>query len=157
MIIFDQNGEIALWVARNLGMQLDPHTSSAIGFMRNGELIAGALYTNWMDPNIELSFAATSPRWATKENIFTILSYPFLQLGCRRISAICKIKNKRVRKLLEGVGFVHEGRLRHWCQDGSHGLVYGLTKEDFFESKWSGDLGGKNGQGRGQRPTSAAA
>ena len=106
---------------------------STIGFVRDNALIAVAVYTNYRGTDIELSLAATDPRWSTRTNWGVIFDYPLNQLGCLRVTSITTKNNKRVRKLMEGVGFVLEGKLRDAFAPRVDAFVYGMTKRD---CKW---------------------
>lgn len=87
------------------------------------------------DADVELSLAADTPKWATRGNFRALMHYAFIQLGCRRISAHTARGNKRVRKFLEGTGFVQEGRLRFALNRREHVICYGMLRE---ECRWLG-------------------
>jgi len=100
-----------------------------MGFSRDGELLCVFVVHQYDVPNIFISFASKSPRWASKENVRAIGYWVFDNLGCDRMTAITEKKNKRSRRFQEGVGFKHEGKLR----GGAHNddlIIYGLTKKD---------------------------
>jgi RimJ/RimL family protein N-acetyltransferase len=110
----------------------------SIGVVSDGKLIAGAVFYNYRNVDIELAFAADSPRWATRNNINRILYYPFFQLNCKRITTLQNPDNLRCIKSSEGLGFVYEGALREAGNGGSDILIYGLTKTDYMKSKYYG-------------------
>jgi len=119
------------WVARRIpavGTSEGWRPFRAIGVAEGRRLIAGAVFHAYSGPDIQISFAAESARWATRSNIAGILDYPF-SIGCSRVTALCERKNKRVRKLLEGIGFKMEGVARRGFgrQDA---MIYGLLSED---------------------------
>lgn len=103
--------------------------------MKGHEVIAGIIYHNFIPEfkNIEMSMVATSPRWATKNVIKQLLSYPFNQLNCQRITTCIASRNQRAIKLNQGLGFKHEGTLRKGCGDDDM-FVLGMLKED--AKKW---------------------
>jgi hypothetical protein len=132
----DQHDLVAHWVATKLRDVSDFGIEPKCIAISDGEfVVAAAVYHDYRDTDIQISFAADTARWATKSNIAAILRYPFAS-GCRRVTAICHPKNRRVRKLLTGLGFVHEGTLRD-AFPTSHALLYGLTKKDFERGKYS--------------------
>ncbi len=100
-----------------------------LGFARGGETLCVVIVYQYSSPNIFMAFAATSPRWASKENVRALGVWVFDDLGCGRITTLTKKNNKRSRKFQEGVGFIHEGKLRRATDDGDV-IIYGLTKED---------------------------
>ena len=97
--------------------------------------MAVAIYNNYRhDADIEISFVAATPRWATQGNIRAMLRYPFVQLGVKRLSAITTKKNKRSRKLLMGLGFKQEGVHPYAGENGTTAITYGLYSEP--AKKW---------------------
>ena len=121
------------WVTQRID-DFGPLTEcQGIGFASSGIIVAGAVYNNFRGHDIQLSFAAEDPRWATRGNIRAVLDYPFNQLGCERITAFTAKGNKRARKLIEGVGFRMEGvHPKGW--DGHRTAIsYGLLRAN---CKW---------------------
>ena len=121
----------------------------SIGFLRDEKLIAVAVYHMMRGRNIELSFAATSPRWATKENIAAILAWPFTQTDVARITTFAPRWNKPARKLNEGIGFErvghipglfappHKARKKRPALLNHDGLIYAMIYDDWKKSKWA--------------------
>jgi RimJ/RimL family protein N-acetyltransferase len=110
----------------------------SIGVVSDGKIIAGAVFYNYRNVDIELALAADSPKWATRNNINRMLHYPFFQLNCKRITTLQNPDNLRCIKSSEGLGFVYEGTLREAGNGGSDILIYGLTKTDYIKSKFYG-------------------
>tara|TARA_R110000744_G_scaffold340607_1_gene445860 strand:- start:3386 stop:3820 length:435 start_codon:yes stop_codon:yes gene_type:complete len=136
-LIFGRDEELALWAeARAPGVGPFQRPLTAIGVTTQGgdEIMAVAIYNNFRDCDIEISFAASTPKWATRGNIRAMLSYPFVQLGVKRLSAITTKKNKRCRKLLTGLGFRQEGAHPFAGGDGATAITYGLYCEP--AKKW---------------------
>ncbi len=132
MLVFGHDREIAHWVGEQLESEFDP-TAKAIGVAREGKLICGVVYHNYRPPkNIEMSIASINPRWATKQNLQTFFNYPFLQLGCSRVTVITDAGNVKVQKFLERLGFQREGLLRDANPDDD-AVIYGILKS---ECKW---------------------
>ena len=124
------------WVAK----QIEPHYSidkfwpcTAMGFEKDGELIAGVMYHNYRKTDIELSAAAINERWLSRKNLQEIFNYPYNQLGCIRTTAVTGRKNRRARKLLEGLGYRLEGVCRLGWEGKQDAFIYGMTKD---ECKW---------------------
>ena len=132
------DGSIAEWVRVRLPLQLEFGECIAVGIQDDeGILQAGVVYYNYCNRNIEISIASNTPRWATKENISGILRYPFINLDCRRVTAVTSRKNDHVRSFLKRIGFMHEGTL-HDALDNDDAVIYGMTKKFFLRSKWNG-------------------
>lgn len=135
-VALDPEEVIAEWVADRLpdpAMFMPPYRTIAV--FRDDVIAAAAVFHDYRGPNPEISFAAETPRWATRDAISLILGLPFLNPATQRITAICHKKNKRVRKLNEGIGFKLEGVLRSAYPTGD-GCLYGLTRRDFEEGRY---------------------
>lgn len=122
------------WVASRIrGFGPVDEKCQGIGFASSGRIVAGAVFNNYTGHDIQLSFAADHPSWATRGNIRAVFDYPFNQLGCARVTTVTSKANKRARKLNEGIGFKIEGvHPRGW--DGKQTAIsYGLLREN---CKW---------------------
>ena len=100
-----------------------------IGFARENELMCVVILYHQTTNGVFCSFAATNPRWASKENIRAWGYWIFEQLKLDRVTAAIKKNNKRSRKFVEGIGFHVEGKLRK-AVDGEDMIIYGLLKEE---------------------------
>lgn len=129
---FDEN--IARWVLdrTKANRRLEPGSYYAIGVMARGEIVAAALYHDYYKVGdggrIEMSFASVSPCWAHPKIIRELLHYPFVQVGCHVVMAHVGKKNRRCRKLLEGLGFGVCGCLPNWPY-GEDIMFYALTRK----------------------------
>jgi RimJ/RimL family protein N-acetyltransferase len=85
-----------------------------------------AIFHNYRQNDIEVTFITATPRWATLGTIRGILHYPFKQLGVKRMTAITMKSNKKARKLLTGLGFVLEGVHPFAATDCTSACTYGL-------------------------------
>ena len=132
----EQNSQIVAWTRGQIEHETDfGNQAQSIAAVRNGKIIAAVIYYNRRGVDCEVAFAASHPSWATKETIGVFLLLPFNQYGCKRITAVVHTKNKRVRKLLEGICFIHEGTLRH-AFFPHNAQIYGLTAKDYYASKF---------------------
>ena len=138
MILTGQAEVIARWVEARVPGYRSFDTPSGFGVLREGRLAAGVVFHNYdaRAGDIEVVIAAESPRWASREVFFAAFAYPFLQLGCRRVTARVPVANLRARRLVEGLGFVLEGLLRSAAEDGGDVLFYGMLKS---ECRWVDD------------------
>jgi RimJ/RimL family protein N-acetyltransferase len=108
MLIFHADTALAAWAGARLGMEIaKPNTS--IGVAHRGRIVAVAVFNNYRAPNIEITFVTSSSRWASPNAVRTIIRYPFLQLNCKRITAIIEATNQPARAFLCRLGFKLEG------------------------------------------------
>ena len=130
MLHYGWNRELAAWAADKLGIpNHDFGPCVSIGVSHKGALVAAAIYNEYRHPNIHVTFVTTSPRWASPGAVKTILSYPFKQLGCKRISAITNATNQPARAFLCRLGFKQEGVHPDLLPDGD-AVSYGLLVKD---------------------------
>jgi len=116
------------WVERRLyDVKFD--NAEAIGVLVDGVVTAVVLFHNFRPPNIEVSLAIDKSFMYSKSLVKKIFSYPFDILGCGRMTAYCNKKNKKARKLIEGLGFEYEGNMRKAGPNNIDVIIYGLLRE----------------------------
>lgn len=125
MLLYGHPG-IAAWAGRQLGIQ-DWGPCQSIGVMARGNLVAAAVFHQYRHPNIEISFVTVDKRWATPQTVRGIMRYPFIQLGCKRLTAITSDKNHPTREFLCRLGFVQEG-YHPDAFESSDAVTYGLLR-----------------------------
>jgi hypothetical protein len=144
----DHNIEIGQWVAMRIpeiGTVDRLGDFSSMAFMSHDmtEMYAGVVFYNYRKPHdIEMVVAADSPKFMTRRNIALIFGYPFNQLGCSRITVITHKKNKKARRLIEGMGFKLEGVCRKAIDGIKDAMIYGMLKHEAY--RWM--KGQNNGQ-----------
>lgn len=107
-----------------------------IGICRDDAISAVCVYHNFRGANLEMSIAAESPRWATKETVTLLLGWPFwTHPALRRTTAICKRGHAKSRKLVAGLGFRCEGTALDLFPDDD-GVIYGMTRRWWEKSRW---------------------
>lgn len=108
MLIFGRDQELALWAGDRVGIEnFGPCVS--IGVAHAGEIVAVAVYNQYAHPNIHITFATSSPRWASPGAVKAIFRYPFVQLKCKRITALTGLRNESAIRFLNRLGFKEEG------------------------------------------------
>jgi RimJ/RimL family protein N-acetyltransferase len=122
------------WIALRIpamGAGYEWQKASAIGLGHKGKIIAGMAVHNFLPhyKSCELTFASTTPTWATRTSIAAMLAYPFVQLGVRRIMTVIAASNTRAIRVNEHLGFKLEGRCRYGCGD-EDALIFGLLREE---------------------------
>lgn len=132
MLLFGCDRELAHWAGDQLGLKfVGPNTS--IGVAHQGKIVAAAIFSNFQPPNIEITFVTSSPRWASNGAVRAILRYPFVQLGCERLTAITEATNQPARAFLCRLGFKQEGCHPAYFPSGD-AISYGMLKVD--AAKW---------------------
>lgn len=155
MLIYGHNGTVSYpnavpnaalvqWISDRLGIK-DFGPCVTIGVVHDNQIVAVALYNKFLHPNIEVSFAISSPSWASPGAVRAILSYPFIQLHCKRVTATVSSENKKARGFLLRLGFKQEGYHPDALPNGD-AVTYGLLRQ--YAARWI-----ENGQ---TRPANAA-
>jgi len=126
-VVYGCDREVAHWVGRELHEEFTD--CRAIGFARNGALIGGVVYHNYREPSIEMSIATTDPKWCTRSILKQCFTYPFKQLGVKRITTLVDAENQPVRAFNERLGFIHEATLKDALHDGDAALYRMLPDE----------------------------
>ena len=103
----------------------------------DGAPLGGVVFSNWQPAcrSIEVSFASASPRWLTRRLIGAILSYPFVQLDCQRITALTPRRARSARRFIDAFGFKREGLIRQGFGDDD-AVVSGMLKREWEGSRW---------------------
>jgi RimJ/RimL family protein N-acetyltransferase len=134
-LVFGRDKEIAEFVRQRTPNTTGFGECSTIGVIRFGRLLGGVVYNNYR-PNIgdvTVNFAFDDPRWATPSVMGSVCAYPFIQLGCKRVTALVRRKNKRSREFIEkAIGFKLEGCARKGFGDDD-AMLYGLLRH---ECRW---------------------
>jgi len=129
----DENLGLCRWVESRIKGFVSGD-AQCVAVVTTDEILAVACYNNYYpEKDIEISFASDHPRWATRNSIREILAYPFEDLKVQRITARAPKSNRRTRKLMKGIGFQEEGKLRNAGDNNEPLFIYGLIREDFVE------------------------
>lgn len=127
---------VGKWVVDHLRGESDiarfwPFT--AIGVVRDEQLVAGVIYSNFHGHDIQMTIASIDPNWCNRAVLRCLFNYPFVQLECQRVTALIAKRNKRARALVERLGFRMEGVHRRAMDGRQDSVSYGLLNE---ECKW---------------------
>jgi len=100
----------------------------------NDRIIAGIVFHNWNPESevIEVSCAATSPKWATRDVLNKLLEYPFS--FCRMVIARMSEENTRSRRLWRALG-ANEYIIPDLRADGVGEAVATLTNPQWKKSR----------------------
>lgn len=109
------------------------HNGYAAGLTERGRLVGGVLLTHVTTFDGHITVAFDSARVLTPDTLDKLFRVPFRHLCLRRLTALVDPKNKRCRRLLEGLGFSQEGKLRRGLDGRRDAIVYGMLAE---ECRW---------------------
>jgi RimJ/RimL family protein N-acetyltransferase len=102
-----------------------------LGLERDGELVAGVLYEGYNHHNIWMHVAAEpGKKWLNKEFLRYCFHYPFVELGCKRVSGYVEASNADARRFDEHLGFQQEAVLQGAAADGGDVILYVMRRDD---------------------------
>lgn len=128
--LIGQDDLVGLWVcSRTPGSGWTPKRGKCIGLLTQNGLSAGVIYEDYSGTNIFMHVAAIpGRRWMTRYYLWMVFHYPFVQLGCKRVTAGVPSTNQDSIRFVESLGFELEARLKDAYPNGDL-LVYCLRKE----------------------------
>ena len=135
-VVYGQDARVIEWVSQRVDEDNFSSDSIGIGLEEDGELIAGVVFNMYTKAGICMHVAAVpGKRWMTKEYLWRVFAYPFLQLNCNRVTGLVREDNIVAQKFDEHIGFKREGLIRKGATDGANFILYGMLKE---ECRWLG-------------------
>jgi RimJ/RimL family protein N-acetyltransferase len=118
------------WVAAHMKRGEGYGLSAGIGMEDGGELIAGVVYNEWNQVNVNMHVASIgNRRWMTREYLWMCFDYPFNQLKVKRITAFIEDENTDAIRFDEHLGFKYETRMRDAYVNGDI-LIYVMRRDD---------------------------
>ena len=122
----ESSDAIGQWTAERLRMGYFADRSQALGLVRDGQIIAGAIYENWNGRSIMAHFVVEGR--LTRAYLGALFDYAYVV--CDVCKVICPVSegNTKSRKLLCNMGFELEAELSDCDPQGSI-LLYTLRKD----------------------------
>lgn len=126
---------VADWISQQQGSPKKHWEKfQTIRFGRGSKLLVAWLYLGISDVNVAVHCAATPGAiWCVPEVLQHVFGYPFLQLGCNRITAPISESNRKACSTAEHLGFKREGCMREADRAGGNVLMYGMLRR---ECRW---------------------
>lgn len=121
--------DIAEFVYGRIGYGKKPEDATAIGIKNNGIIIAGVVYSGFNGSNLCADIAGIGKDWITRDFLWFMFFYPFMQAGAKRITAIVEANNLQSQKFVEKLGFELEFSMKSAGRFGDL-KVYRMFKED---------------------------
>lgn len=123
------------WVAAKLSSNASSfQLCSAIGVSRGTKIVAGFLYHRFDGHDCEITIAVEDKRvWQRRDLVRAFFAYPFLQLGCTRISCSVPTEVLKAAKLAMKLGFRAEGLKRRGYDGVNDAYILGMLRE---ECRW---------------------
>ena len=136
-LLYGYTVQVAEWVAARIphmhGGSFGPCEAIGVGNSQTGEMYAGVVFHEYQPEyrNIQLSMAADSPLWATKDTIKALLEYPFKRLGVFMVWTCTPVENVRALKVNEHIGFKRKPIVPHAYGPKKHAQICQMTAPEF--------------------------
>lgn len=129
-VLYGADDEVARWVDSRCGNDKPGLAYKALGVVARGNIVAGIIFHGFQeDRDVTATVAIDGAGLELRSGIKRCLEWAFVALAVPRISAEIDMRNKRSRRLAEGVGFRLEG-VKRGASRRSGICVYGMLKED---------------------------
>lgn len=143
--VFGCDEELAQWCCAKVAWMDYSPGMRAVGVAESDDpaakILAAVVYHNYVPAkmvqgkewynHVEVSFAASSPRFATRETIRSLLKVPFDQYKVRHVLVTIPSINERAMRFVKGIGFKPRGTLADYYSKGVHACVFGLHRNTF--------------------------
>lgn len=126
----NQHG-LLMWAAQEIdNVERFKPDAKAIGQMRNGLIAGVVVFDNFSPYDVNVHVASDgSKRWITKELVYEVFAYPFVQLGLNRITGLVAAKNEAALRFNLHFGLKVEGRCRNALPDDDL-IILGMIREE---------------------------
>jgi RimJ/RimL family protein N-acetyltransferase len=126
-IVYGANERASAWlVSQDWQIGTKAHS---IALERDGELVAVCTFDDYRGSDIRIHAArAPEQRFLPRMYWYAVYAYPFVQLGCLRVTAPISSSNAAAISLVERVGFILEARLAK-ASRGEDLLIFVLWRE----------------------------
>lgn len=113
-----------------VGTELPPRAAS-ICRVRDGELLGGAVYYNLFGQvSISVHVAGKHPHWLSRDMLYVLFDYPFVQLGVERLFGMVADDNPHAIQFNMGLGFRIVAEIDGMFKNNAACLVMRLDRED---------------------------
>ena len=126
MLVTDKS-IVGPWIANETRMIWNANGAEAIGWERDGELVAGVWYLEYNPQSITTHIAITGA--ITRRWLHVIFHYPFVQLCVQKIIAPVLADNSESIRLVTNMGFKEEARLKDVHPTGDM-IFFVMNKQD---------------------------
>lgn len=128
MITFDKH-LIGPWVFSKVGKVWGPEGREAIGILRDGMPIGGAVFEDYSGASITIHFAIESPRTPLRVLLVACAGYAYNQMKVKKVLAPVPSTNKKSINFVMKIGFKPEAIIEEAVPDGDM-LIFSLRKAD---------------------------
>lgn len=119
---------VAHYVSEKISGKIIPPFTT-IGFERDGKIIAGVVFNNKAERDIEVTVAGERGAF-THGFLRAVGHYVFTQLDCLRISITTR--QRHVGEIAMRLGAQPEGVKRNYYGENDHAMLFGILRDDWM-------------------------
>ena len=117
-------------IARATNTFYDPKCSANIVRTRDGEVLAGAIYTQFTGPSVIMHQAVFEEHGLNRDLLFVAFDYPFNQLAVKRIFGFVKETDEKVLAFNRHLGFREVARIEGMYEHDITCIVMRMDREE---------------------------
>lgn len=112
-IIVHQKERVGKWTSEKLGQAADWHDYEAMGVEKDGVLIAGVVFGDYVEnTRCSIHCAGEGKKWLSREFLFVVFDYAFRQLKCKVVVNPVNSENTSSVKFTSHLGFEEKCRIK---------------------------------------------
>jgi RimJ/RimL family protein N-acetyltransferase len=116
-------------IARAAGTYFNPECDIAISRVENDQLLGGVIFTNYTGASIGIHVAGFHPRWLSRDMLWVIFNYSFIQLNCKTVFGQVPVTNSKALEFDKKIGFNEVARIADVFPDGDL-ILLRMRRED---------------------------
>lgn len=117
------------WVMTRVGGVFNDKTDHVVSLHRGGKTCGGVVFTGYLQASIVMHMAGNETNWATREFLWAVFHYVFVQLGCRKAIGLVPSDNHRAISVDLRLGFRVETRITDATVNGADLLILTMTRD----------------------------
>jgi hypothetical protein len=117
------------WVMERVQGVFNDRTDHVIAVARDDTPVGGVVFTYFLGGAITMHMAGTGANWGTKDFLWMVYDYAFVQLGVRKVIGLVAADNHLALKIDLKMGFVVETVITEMTADGQDLLVLSMRRD----------------------------
>lgn len=127
VILIDYPGD-GDWIMDRAGGSFNERVDHTIAVHRDGVLVGGVVFTGYLRSAIVVHMAGIEDGWATRDFLWMVFHYAFVQQGVRKLLGFVSSSNLRALSIDRRLGFREVARVTDVLPDGSDLIILAMTK-----------------------------
>lgn len=121
------------WIMAQSAGSFTPGFDHSFATYRNGNCVGGFVTSSFLGNVVTLHMAGRDKHWCSRELLFLVFHYAFVQLGCHKVFGPCRSTNLDAIDIDLRGGWEFETVIRDAFAPGVHLVLLGMTRD---RCKW---------------------